>query len=261
VGELKLMKHLYLDVRQHERLLRVVEQRLGHALMARAEEAKIGVAAGGETMIDLNDVEEDLQIAFDADRLVAASVDDTARIVEAARETGAARGRRAARRRRAVFHRRLDRAGVSLQCAGRCVPGRAAGVRRSPRQRRDGARHSRAAPVRLNGTSRPRAAGGPAMLPRRAVPEKQKAPPKRGFSTRNIAPNLDRTDVRSLQTLRARLHFEFNLLVFLQRLEAFDADFREVREQIVAAAFRGDEAEALCVIEPLDGTGCHVTCS
>lgn len=67
LGDLKLMKHLYLDARQHERLLRVVEQRLGHALMARAEEAKIGVAAGGETMIDLNDVEEDLQIAFDAD--------------------------------------------------------------------------------------------------------------------------------------------------------------------------------------------------
>ncbi len=87
VGELKLMKHLYLEVRQYERLLRVLEQRLGHALMARAEEAKIGVSAGGETMIDLNDVEEDLQIAFDASRLIDASRDDTARIVAAARET------------------------------------------------------------------------------------------------------------------------------------------------------------------------------
>lgn len=45
--------------------LGVVEQRFGHALMARAEEAKIGVAAGGEAMIDLNEIEEDLQIAFD----------------------------------------------------------------------------------------------------------------------------------------------------------------------------------------------------
>jgi hypothetical chaperone protein len=87
IGELKLMKHLYLDVRQFERLLRVLELRLGHALMARAEEAKIGVSAGGETMIDLNDVEEDLQIAFDAAQLVDASRDDTARIVAAARET------------------------------------------------------------------------------------------------------------------------------------------------------------------------------
>jgi hypothetical chaperone protein len=38
-------------------------------------------------MIDLNDVEEDLQIAFDASRLIDASRDDTARIVAAARET------------------------------------------------------------------------------------------------------------------------------------------------------------------------------
>ncbi|MBL3940493.1 heat-shock protein, partial [Bacteroides thetaiotaomicron] len=52
-GELKLMKHLYQDVRQYDRLTSVVELRLGHALMARAEEAKIGVAAGGETMINL----------------------------------------------------------------------------------------------------------------------------------------------------------------------------------------------------------------
>ncbi|KVD70159.1 heat-shock protein [Burkholderia sp. ABCPW 14] len=87
IGELKLMKHLYTDVRHFERLLRVVEQRLGHALAARAEEAKIGVSAGGETMIDLNDVEEDLQIAFDADQLIDASRDETARIVDAARET------------------------------------------------------------------------------------------------------------------------------------------------------------------------------
>ncbi|EGC98396.1 molecular chaperone-like protein, partial [Burkholderia sp. TJI49] len=70
LGELTLMKHLYRDARQHERLVSVVERRLGHALMARAEEAKIGVAAGGDTVIDLNDVEEDLQIAFDAQRLV-----------------------------------------------------------------------------------------------------------------------------------------------------------------------------------------------
>ncbi|VBH55554.1 Hsp70 family protein [Burkholderia pseudomallei] len=87
VGELKLMKHLYADARHFDRLLRVVEQRLGHALAARAEEAKIGVSAGGETMIDLNDVEEDLLIAFDADQLIDGSRDETARIVDAARET------------------------------------------------------------------------------------------------------------------------------------------------------------------------------
>ena len=68
-------------------------------------------------MIDLNDVEEDLQIAFDADRLVDASRDDTARIVDAARD-GAAGGRGAARCRRPVLHRRLDAAFLSGALAG-----------------------------------------------------------------------------------------------------------------------------------------------
>jgi hypothetical protein len=30
-----------------------------------------------------------------------------------------------------------------------------------------------------------------------------------------------------------------------------------VREQVVTAVIRGDEAEALCIVEPLDGTGIH----
>ncbi|RKP44054.1 Hsp70 family protein [Trinickia fusca] len=92
IGELKLTKHLYRDVRHHERLMRVVERRLGHALTARAEEAKIGVAAGGQTMIDLDDVEMDLRLAFDDVQLVAAGAEDTLRIVDAARETVRAAG-------------------------------------------------------------------------------------------------------------------------------------------------------------------------
>lgn len=92
VGELALMRHLYRDVRHHERLLRVVEQRLGHALAARAEEAKIGVAAGGETSIDLDDVEADLRIAFDEAQLIAAGAEDAQRIAAAARETAKAAG-------------------------------------------------------------------------------------------------------------------------------------------------------------------------
>lgn len=92
VGELALMRHLYLDVRHHERLMRVVEQRLGHALAARAEEAKIGVAAGGETSIDLDDVEADLRIAFDEAQLIAAGSEDAQRIAAAARETVKAAG-------------------------------------------------------------------------------------------------------------------------------------------------------------------------
>jgi len=92
VAELRLLRYLYRDVRHHERLMRVVERRLGHALAARAEEAKIGVAAGGETMIDLELVEDDLLLAFDDAQLVEAGRDETRRIVDAARETVRAAG-------------------------------------------------------------------------------------------------------------------------------------------------------------------------
>ncbi|WP_207003513.1 Hsp70 family protein [Trinickia mobilis] len=92
VSELKLMRHLYTDVRQHDRLMRVVERRLGHAMAARAEEAKIGVAAGGQTLIDLEAVEEDLRLAFDEAQLIEAGIDEAQRIVQAARDTVQAAG-------------------------------------------------------------------------------------------------------------------------------------------------------------------------
>ncbi|TCK41796.1 putative chaperone protein [Paraburkholderia sp. BL8N3] len=87
VAELQLMRHLYTDTRHHDRLMRVVDRRLGHALTAHAEEAKIDVAAGGTTEIDMEEVEEALRIAFDEPQLVEAGRDETRRIVEAAVET------------------------------------------------------------------------------------------------------------------------------------------------------------------------------
>ena len=87
VGELQLMRHLYTDVRHHERLMRVVDRRLGHALTAHAEEAKIDVAAGGVTEIDMEEVEEALRIAFDESQLIDAGKEEMRRIVEAAQET------------------------------------------------------------------------------------------------------------------------------------------------------------------------------
>lgn len=92
LGELRLMRHLYQDVCHHDRLMRVVEQRLGHALAARAEEAKIGVAAGGQTTIELDDVESELSLSFDEAQLVEAGIEETRRIAEAARETAQAAG-------------------------------------------------------------------------------------------------------------------------------------------------------------------------
>jgi hypothetical chaperone protein len=92
VSELKLMRHLYPDVRQHDRLMRVIERRLGHALAAHAEEAKIGVAAGGQTLIDLTEVEDDLRLAFDEAQLIEAGLEEVQRIVGAARHTVQAAG-------------------------------------------------------------------------------------------------------------------------------------------------------------------------
>src|SRR6202012_5089761 len=92
VSELTLMRHLFTDVKHHDRLTRVVDRRLGHALAAHAEEAKIGVAAGGETVIDLDEVEDDLRLAFDEVQLIKAGHDETVRIVQAARDTVQAAG-------------------------------------------------------------------------------------------------------------------------------------------------------------------------
>jgi hypothetical chaperone protein len=92
VSELALMRHLFSEVKHHDRLMRVVDRRLGHALAAHAEEAKIGVAAGGETVIDLDEVEDDLRLAFDEAQLIKAGHDETLRIVQAARDTVQAAG-------------------------------------------------------------------------------------------------------------------------------------------------------------------------
>ncbi|CAE6806131.1 Chaperone protein DnaK [Paraburkholderia nemoris] len=92
VSELALMRHLFLQTKHHDRLMRVVDRRLGHALAAHAEEAKIGVAAGGETVIDLDEVEGDLRLAFDEAQLIKAGQDETQRIVQAARDTVQAAG-------------------------------------------------------------------------------------------------------------------------------------------------------------------------
>jgi hypothetical chaperone protein len=92
VSELALMRHLFIETKHHDRLMRVVDRRLGHALAAHAEEAKIGVAAGGETLIDLDEVEDDLRLAFDEAQLIKAGHDETLRIVQAARDTVQAAG-------------------------------------------------------------------------------------------------------------------------------------------------------------------------
>jgi hypothetical protein len=68
-----------------------------------------------------------------------------------------------------------------------------------------------------------------------------------------VGSELQNYDVSSLQTLGAFFDGEFHLLAFLQVLEAFALDGREVDEDI-GAAFTFDEAEALCSVEPFNRT-------
>jgi hypothetical chaperone protein len=87
VAELRGMRGFYADTRHHDRLMTVLTERLGHELAARAETAKIAVAEGGSTIIDLSHVERGLAVALSEPQAVAALEHDIGRIVAAARET------------------------------------------------------------------------------------------------------------------------------------------------------------------------------
>jgi hypothetical chaperone protein len=87
VHELRRMRDFYGDPRQHARLMTVVEEHLGHALLAHAEAAKIAVAEGGATHIDLDRLERGLAASLDEGQAVEALEVDLERIVQAARET------------------------------------------------------------------------------------------------------------------------------------------------------------------------------
>ncbi|MDE2287408.1 Hsp70 family protein [Pandoraea sp.] len=91
-AEIRLMRHLYADPIHHDRLMRTVTQRLGHALAGCAEDAKIAVAAGSATRIDLELLEEDLSLAFDEHGLIESTREETQRIVAAATHTARAAG-------------------------------------------------------------------------------------------------------------------------------------------------------------------------
>lgn len=65
-------------------------------------------------------------------------------------------------------------------------------------------------------------------------------------------------NVRRLLAFRPLHHVELNLLTFLQAFEAGHLNRAEVREQILTTVIRGDEAETLSVVKPLDSTRCHI---
>jgi hypothetical chaperone protein len=94
VAELRQMRVFYADPSHHRRLMTVVTERLGHELAARAEQAKIDVAEGGETFIDLSHVEARLGVTLTERQAVDAIDGDIQRIVDAARATAAQAGLR-----------------------------------------------------------------------------------------------------------------------------------------------------------------------
>lgn len=92
VAELRNMLDFYGDPVQHQRLMKVVLDRFGHALVGRAEAAKIAVAQGGSTDIDLSIIEKGLHSPLSAEQVIKALGDDLNRIVACARDTVAQAG-------------------------------------------------------------------------------------------------------------------------------------------------------------------------
>ncbi|MEJ6004828.1 Hsp70 family protein [Paucibacter sp. AS339] len=92
VAELRNMRSFYGNLQHHQRLMTVVEDHLGHELAGRAEAAKIAVANGGDTVIDLGVVENGLQIELTETVAVAAIGADIDRIAQAGREAVAQAG-------------------------------------------------------------------------------------------------------------------------------------------------------------------------
>ena len=92
VAELRLMRTFYANPAHHQRLMVLVTERLGHELAARAEQAKIEVAEGANTRIDLSHVEARLSVALTEQNAVEAIGADMERILGAARTTVAMAG-------------------------------------------------------------------------------------------------------------------------------------------------------------------------
>lgn len=87
MAELQGMQDFYSNPAHHQRLMKAVRERLGHALVGRAEAAKIAVAEGGDTEIDLSLIEAGLRSTLSASQTEQALHDDLARIVTCAHET------------------------------------------------------------------------------------------------------------------------------------------------------------------------------
>src|SRR5215211_248555 len=78
------------------------------------------------------------------------------------------------------------------------------------------------------------------------------------FSSLATGVRLDQADTHRLRSLVADFLLVLDLGVLGQALEALAVDARVVHEEVAIALVGGDEAVALLVVEPLDGSGRHV---
>jgi hypothetical chaperone protein len=97
VLEQRGMRDWYADERLHARLMAILQQRLGHALAARAEDAKIAVSSVPAAPIDMNVVEAGLATLLRESQAMASIGADCERIVGAAAEALALAGLQPAR--------------------------------------------------------------------------------------------------------------------------------------------------------------------
>jgi hypothetical chaperone protein len=87
VAELRRMQSFYNDKLLHQRLMKVLQEHLGHALVAHAEAAKIAVAEHGQAHIDLRCLDAALRVTLHETGLLQAVGGDLQRIAAAADET------------------------------------------------------------------------------------------------------------------------------------------------------------------------------
>jgi len=92
VAELRAMKSFYANPDHHARLMTVLEHRLGHALTALAEDAKIGVADQGQARVSLAQIAQGLSVTLTVPAMLSSIEADLQRITDAARCTATMAG-------------------------------------------------------------------------------------------------------------------------------------------------------------------------
>ncbi|MDB5806462.1 MAG: Hsp70 family protein [Betaproteobacteria bacterium] len=86
------LRFYYTEAAMHARLMQVLKHRHGHQIAGRVETAKIAVADGGDTSLDLDIVEGGLLVPVGEAMLTTATDEDIERIVDTAHETLKAAG-------------------------------------------------------------------------------------------------------------------------------------------------------------------------